>query len=164
MMGKKTMLAKDMNTVCLLGSPRRGGNSDTLAESFVAQAGALGAPVETFALSEMNYGGCRNLFRCKTDLDHCAQKDDLTPVLAAVARAQVLVLASPVYFTSVSAQMKMVIDRFFSLFRAGLSDGRKEKPVVVGPARCAAANAGRARGQIRRSAGEFRGQFYRAGD
>ncbi len=110
------MLAKDMNTVCLLGSPRRGGNSDTLAESFVAQAGALGAPVETFALSEMNYGGCRNLFRCKTDLDHCAQKDDLTPVLAAVARTQVLVLASPVYFTSVSAQMKMAIDRFFSFF------------------------------------------------
>ena len=104
------------NTVCLLGSPRRDCNSDTLASYFVEQAKAQGASVETFALSEMNYNGCKNLLRCKTDLTHCGQTDDLTPVLEAITKAQVLVLASPVYFTSVTGQLKLAIDRMFSFF------------------------------------------------
>ena len=70
------------NTVCLLGSPRRDCNSDTLASYFVEQAKARGASVDTCALSEMNYNGCKNLFRCKTDLTHCGQTDDLTPFLS----------------------------------------------------------------------------------
>ena len=80
------------------------------------QAKAQGASVETFALSEMNYNGCKNLLRCKTDLTHCGQTDDLTPVLEAITKAQVLVLASPVYFTSVTGQLKLAIDRMFSFF------------------------------------------------
>ena len=110
------MLTEEMSTVCLLGSPRRGGNSDRLAEHFLRHANDLGAPVETFALSELKYSGCQNLFRCKTDLDHCGLQDDLTPVLSAISRAEVLVLASPVYFTSVSGQLKLAMDRFFSFF------------------------------------------------
>ena len=112
----KKMSSADMRTVCLLGSPRRGCNSDTLAERFTHQAVSLGAPVETFALSELSYHGCKNLFRCKRDLNKCAQIDDLTPVLAAVSNAQVLVVATPVYFTSVTGQLKLAIDRFFSFF------------------------------------------------
>ncbi len=110
------MSPNDMPTVCLLGSPRRGGNSDALAERFVLQAALHGAPTETFTLSGLHYNGCINLFRCKEDLDHCGQTDDLTPVLTAVSRAQVLVLATPVYFTSITGQMKLAIDRFFSFF------------------------------------------------
>ncbi|MDG1739255.1 MAG: flavodoxin family protein [Paracoccaceae bacterium] len=105
-----------MSTVCLLGSPRRHCNSDVLAQRFMQQAAVIGAPTQTFALSELNYNGCKNLFRCKNDLDHCGQSDDLTPVLAAIAQAEVLVLASPVYFTSVTGQLKLAIDRFFSFF------------------------------------------------
>ncbi len=105
-----------MKTVCLLGSPRRGCNSDMLADRFVDQAVKLGAPVEKIALSTLSYHGCTNLFRCKQDLDHCGQKDDLTPVLEAVSEAQVLVLASPVYFTSITGQLKLALDRFFSFF------------------------------------------------
>jgi multimeric flavodoxin WrbA len=110
------MLATEMNTVCLLGSPRRDCNSDTLAKNFMQQAKLHGAPRETFALSELRYSGCINLFRCKTGLEHCGQTDELTPVLTAISQAQVLVLASPVYFTSVSGQLKLAIDRFFSFF------------------------------------------------
>ena len=76
----------------------------------------MGVPVETIVLSELSFHGCQNLFRCKRDLDKCGQTDDLTPVLDAVAHAQVLVLATPVYFTSVSGQLKLAIDRFFSFF------------------------------------------------
>lgn len=110
------MIASQMKTVCLLGSPRRGGNSDTLAMRFCEQAAQFGAPVETIVLSELTYNGCQNLFRCKQDLSHCAQQDGLTSVLQAITDAQVLVLASPVYFTSVTGQLKMAIDRFFSFF------------------------------------------------
>lgn len=105
-----------MRTVCLLGSPRRKCNSDTLADRFILRAEQFDAPVEKIALSALSYNGCRNLFRCKKDLDHCGQIDDLTPVLEAVSRAQVLVLASPVYFTSITGQLKLAIDRFFSFF------------------------------------------------
>lgn len=106
----------EMKTVCLLGSPRRGCNSDTLADRFLGRAIEHGAPVEKVALSALSYQGCTNLFRCKRDLDHCGQKDDLTPVLDAVSQAQVLVLASPVYFTSITGQLKLALDRFFSFF------------------------------------------------
>ena len=76
----------------------------------------LGAPVEIFAFSELQYNGCWNLFHCKTGSEICEQLDDLTPVLAAVSQAQVLVLGSPVYFTDITGQLKLVIDRFFSFF------------------------------------------------
>jgi len=105
-----------MKTTCILGSPRRGGNSDTLADRFIQGAAKHHASVETFTLSNLTYNGCINLFECKNGFQHCGQKDDLTPVLESVADSQVLVLASPIYFTNVTGQMKFVIDRFFSFF------------------------------------------------
>ncbi|MEM7227107.1 MAG: flavodoxin family protein [Pseudomonadota bacterium] len=96
-------------TLCLLGSPRRGGNSDILAERICRRA-----ETEFVTLSELAYGGCQNLFRCKQDLTHCGQRDGLTPVLESVAAVEVLVLASPVYFTNLTGQLKLAIDRFFS--------------------------------------------------
>ena len=126
------MQPENMPTLCLLGSPRRRCNSDVLAARFMDQATHLGAPTQTFALSELNYNGCQNLFRCKTDLDHCAQNDDLTPVLNAVAQAQVLVLASPVYFTSITGQLKLAIDRFFSFFVPDYPTAQKKTRLTQG--------------------------------
>jgi len=110
------MPEKPRNTVCLLGSPRRGGNSDQLANWFCDAAAKQGADVAVFALGEVEFKGCQNLFRCKTDLDRCGQMDALTPVLEHIRNADVLVLASPVYFTTVTGPMKLAIDRFFSFF------------------------------------------------
>lgn len=110
------MLPSEMHTICLLGSPRRDGNSDVLAQRFMQQVSLKGAPSQTFALSDLDFNGCKNLFHCKQGADRCGQTDDLTQVLEAVAKAQVLVLATPVYFTSVSGQLKLAIDRFFSFF------------------------------------------------
>jgi multimeric flavodoxin WrbA len=53
---------------------------------------------------------------CKKKLDHCALKDDLEPVLDDIRNADVLVLATPVYFADVTAQMKMFIDRTYSYY------------------------------------------------
>ncbi|WP_371226799.1 flavodoxin family protein [Roseovarius sp. 2305UL8-3] len=104
------------STVILKGSPRTGGNSDALADMFRTEAEGQGAAVQEVKLADLSYQGCINLFHCKTGGQACGQVDDLTPVLAAIAQAQVLVLASPVYFTSISGQLKLAMDRFFSFF------------------------------------------------
>ena len=108
-----------MKTVCLLGSPRRGGNSDTLAGHFCDEAKSRGADIESVVLSDLNYNGCINLFQCKNTLDRCGQEDDLTPVLESIEQASILVLASPIYFTNLTGQMKLAMDRFFSFFVPG---------------------------------------------
>jgi multimeric flavodoxin WrbA len=103
-----------MKIICLLGSPRKNGNSAAIAERFCETAKKSGAEVQTFALNELNFRGCQACMACKTKLDHCVLEDDLTPVLEAVRQADVVVLASPVYFWEVSAQMKAYIDRTYS--------------------------------------------------
>lgn len=103
-----------MNIACLLGSPRSGSNSSALARRFCDTAGKLGATVETSTLNKLTYRGCQACMACKTKLDHCVLEDDLKPVLEAVHGADILVLASPVYYGDVSAQLKGFIDRTYS--------------------------------------------------
>jgi multimeric flavodoxin WrbA len=103
-----------MKIVAVLGSPRKGGCSDTLAEAFLQEAQRLGAQIERFRLNNLNYRGCLGCGRCKTDHEECIQTDDLTPVLAAVRECDALLVASPVYFLDVSSQTKGFIDRCYS--------------------------------------------------
>ncbi|MGO9376238.1 MAG: flavodoxin family protein [Syntrophobacteraceae bacterium] len=103
-----------MKIVCLLGSPRKKGNSAAIANRFCNTAEGLGAEVKTFSLNDLQYRGCQACMACKTKLDRCALKDDLAEVLEAVHQTDVLVLASPVYFGDVSAQLKTFMDRTFS--------------------------------------------------
>jgi len=103
--------------LCLLGSPRRPSNSSLIAEHFAQGAAAEGAEVTVAALADLSFNGCRNLFHCKTGGTGCGQRDDLTPLLQQIYEADILLLASPIFFTDVSSQMKQAIDRFFSFFR-----------------------------------------------
>lgn len=103
-----------MKLVCLLGSPRREGNSATVAARLVARAAALGATTETIYLNGLQYRGCQGCYACKTGADRCVVGDDLAPILAKVQDADALVLASPVYYGDVTAQLKGFIDRTFS--------------------------------------------------
>ncbi len=103
-----------MKIVSLLGSPRKNANSSILAGRFCTEAQKLGAEVKTFSLNKLEYRGCQGCYACKTKLEACALKDDLTEVLEAVRETDILVLASPVYFWDVSAQMKAFFDRTFS--------------------------------------------------
>lgn len=106
-----------MKIVSLLGSPREMSNSSTIANRFCTTAQKLGAEVRTFTLNDLNFRGCQGCYACKTKLDRCVLKDDLTEVLEAVRDTDILVLASPVYFWDVSAQMKAFLDRSFSFLR-----------------------------------------------
>lgn len=106
-----------MKIVCLLGSPRAKGNSTALAKRFCEAAKTLGAKIQTFSLNKLAYRGCQACMACKTKLEKCILEDDLSRVLDAVHQCDVLVLASPVYYGDISAQMKAFIDRTFSFLR-----------------------------------------------
>ena len=103
-----------MKIVSLLGSPRPGGTSATIANHFTKTAESLGAQIRTFELNRLSYRGCQACYACKTGLDRCVLTDDLSGVLAAVQEADVVVLASPVYYGDITSQLKGFIDRTFS--------------------------------------------------
>lgn len=103
-----------MKTVCVLGSPRPNGNSQAIARHFCERLESLGAEVQTFALNKLTYRGCQACMVCKTKLDRCVLDDDLTQVLDAVREADLLVMATPVYFGDITSQLKGLIDRMYS--------------------------------------------------
>ena len=103
-----------MKIVSLLGSPRTEGNSSTIANHFMKTAAGLGAETATYELNRLTYRGCQGCYACKTRLDRCVLNDGLTDVLAAVHGADVVVLASPVYYGDITSQLKGFIDRTFS--------------------------------------------------
>ncbi|MGN1340211.1 MAG: flavodoxin family protein [Oscillospiraceae bacterium] len=94
----------------LSGSPRKGGNSDLLCDEFMRGVEESGNEVEKIRISEKNIGFCKACYACKKD-GICAIKDDMAEILAKMHSAEVIVLASPVYFYSIDAQLKAVIDR-----------------------------------------------------
>lgn len=102
--------------VALLGSPRANGNSSAIAGRFMKSAKKYGGKTKTYSLNKLKFRGCQACMMCKKKLDRCALKDDLEPVLDDIRDADVLVLATPVYFADITAQMKMFIDRTFSYY------------------------------------------------
>ena len=94
----------------LSGSPRKGGNSDTLCDEFMKGAIEAGNEVEKIFVAGKNIGYCKACYACK-DTGVCVIKDDMAEVLQKMLDADVIVLSSPVYFYSISAQLKAVIDR-----------------------------------------------------
>jgi len=100
---------------CLLGGPRQNGNSQQITRKIVAAAEALGATAEFFPLYELNYSGCVACMACKTTAEECVLRDDLTEVLRAVREADILIVASPVYFAHITGPLKSALDRMYSL-------------------------------------------------
>ena len=94
----------------LSGSPRKGGNSNILCDEFMKGAEESGNTVEKIRVAEKKIGYCRGCYACKRT-GICAIKDDMAEILQKMIDADVIVLASPVYFYSIDAQLKAVIDR-----------------------------------------------------
>lgn len=95
----------------LSGSPRKGGNSDLLCDEFLRGAKEAGNIVEKIRVAEKKIGFCRGCYYCKQSGGECAIKDDMADVLQKIIDSDVIVLASPVYFYSIDAQLKALIDR-----------------------------------------------------
>ena len=94
----------------LSGSPRKNGNSDILCDEFMKGAIEAGNEVEKIRVAEKNIDYCRACYACRST-GVCAIKDNMAEVLQKMIDADVLVLASPVYFYSIDAQLKALIDR-----------------------------------------------------
>ena len=106
-----------MNILVLSGSPRKGGNTDLLVEAFVKGASPR-HHVEVVSAHECKINPCVGCNSCFAREDHaCCQKDDMQIVYEKMTKAEMLVIASPVYFYGLSAQLKAVIDRFHNPIR-----------------------------------------------
>lgn len=95
----------------LSGSPRKGGNSDLLCDEFMKGTLESGNEVEKIRVAEKKIGYCRACYYCRDNGGKCVIKDDMAEIIEKMIAADVLVLASPVYFYSVDAQLKALIDR-----------------------------------------------------
>lgn len=95
----------------LSGSPRKRGNSDLLCDEFARGAKEAGNNVEKIRVSEKKIGYCTGCYYCQKSGGVCAIKDDMAELLQKMIDADVIVLSSPVYFYSIDAQLKTVIDR-----------------------------------------------------
>lgn len=94
----------------LSGSPRKGGNSDLLCDEFMCGAQEAGNAVEKIRVQEKKIACCLACYACR-NTGVCAIQDDMAEVMQKMIDCDVLVLASPVYFYSIDAQLKAVIDR-----------------------------------------------------
>ena len=91
-------------------SPRKGGNSETLAAAFAKGVREAGNQVETVYLREKQVGFCKGCFAC-LKLGHCVIQDDAVKIAAKMHDADVLVFATPVYYYCVNGQLKTMLDR-----------------------------------------------------
>lgn len=95
----------------LSGSPRKGGNSDLLCDEFMRGASDSGNAVEKIRVSTKKVEPCIGCYYCSKHGGKCIKGDDMADILQKMIDADVIVLASPVYFYSIDAQLKAVIDR-----------------------------------------------------
>lgn len=94
----------------LSGSPRKSGNSDLLCDEFMRGAMEAGHEVEKIRVQEKKVACCTGCYACE-NTGICAIKDDMGEIMQKMIDCDVMVLASPVYFYSIDAQLKAVIDR-----------------------------------------------------
>ena len=96
------------------GSPREDGNSSTLADKAAEGARATGAEVEVFSLHKMDIHPCDACDTCQ-ETGVCVLKDDMQLLYPKLSQADAIVIASPIYWFTMSAQTKLFIDRWYAL-------------------------------------------------
>lgn len=101
----------------LSGSPRKGGNSDLLCDEFMRGAKEKGNDAQKIFIRDKQIGYCTACYYCRDTGKGCAIKDDMAEILDKMLSADVIVMASPVYFYSIDAQMKTLIDRTVAKWR-----------------------------------------------
>ena len=104
-----------MKVIAFNGSPRKKWNTATLLGKALAGAESQGAGTELIHLYDLNFKGCISCFACKTrggrSYGRCAVEDDLTPILKEVEGTDVILLGSPIYYGTVSGEMRSFMER-----------------------------------------------------
>ncbi len=116
----------------LNGSWRKGGNTAALVKEFVRGAEQAGNTVTVFELGGMNINGCKG---CMAGGKHpespCVQKDDMEKIYPVYREADVLVLASPLYYWTISGQLKTAFDRLFAVAECDANYRNPKKETVL---------------------------------
>ena len=97
------------------GSPRKNGNTSAMADAFAKGAKESGNTITEIILKDKTIGDCLGCGACQGNGGNCIQKDDMTEIYDAMKKADVIVLASPVYFYTWTSLMKRMIDRTFAV-------------------------------------------------
>lgn len=117
-----------MKIVVLEGSPNRNGSSNFLAEQFTKGAQAAGHTVEVLDVAHADIHPCTGCVRCGYE-GPCAQKDDVERFRAAILCADMLVFVTPLYYYGMSAQLKILIDRFCA-FNASIQRRHMKSAII----------------------------------
>jgi multimeric flavodoxin WrbA len=106
-----------MKALGIMGSPRVGGNSDILLDEALAGAKDAGAEVEKIILDKMKISGCKDCKKCN-ETGTCGIKDDMPEIQKKILDANAIIHSVPVYFWSMTSQMKAYLDRWCVFFDA----------------------------------------------
>ena len=117
--------------VVITGSPRKDGNSFAMTDAFIKAAEGKGHTVTRFDAAMKHVGGCRACETCFKTGKACSFDDDFNTIAPAVLEADAVVFTTPVYWYSIPAQMKGVIDRLYSFCVAGKDIAGKECALIT---------------------------------
>ncbi len=117
--------------VVITGSPRKNGNSFAMTDAFIKAAQAKGHTVTRFDAAMKNVGGCHACETCYKTGKACSFDDDFNTIAPAILEADAVVFTTPVYWYSIPAQIKGVIDKLYSLVVGGKDFADKECAVIA---------------------------------
>ncbi len=119
-----------MNILGVVGSPRKGGNTDILVEQVLSGAKENGNKTSKIYLNDLNIKPCQACMVCKKT-GRCAIDDDMQKIYAQILESDCLVLGTPIYWLGATAQMKTFIDRWYALLDANYQTKLKGKSAVI---------------------------------
>ena len=106
-----------MKLLILNGSPRPKGNTKQMIQAFCEGLASAGHEYDVFDVCRMNIHGCLACEYCHTKgQGQCVQKDDMQKIYEKLQEAEMLVIASPIYYHGLSGQLKCTIDRFYAAY------------------------------------------------
>jgi multimeric flavodoxin WrbA len=120
-----------MKVLGILGSPRPGGNSDILLEQALTGAREVGAKTEKIVLCQKEISGCLNCGKCN-ETGSCTIKDDMLEIHREILEVDAVIHSGPVYFWSMTSQMKAYLDRWCAFFDGNWDWHKAYRPRMEG--------------------------------
>jgi len=119
-----------LNILALVGSPRLGGNTNFLVDQALEEAAKLGAQTEKIILTQYTVAPCLGHDDCGS-FKSCIQKDDTSWILNRLCNADGVILATPVYYYNITAQLKAFIDRNYFLYTHNRKSQARSVGIIV---------------------------------
>lgn len=119
-----------MHILSLIGSPRKGSNTDTLVDEFIKGAAKRGHTSQKTYLYQVDISPCVDCRKCKKEKPVCALKDGMRDLYPQMNRADLIVFGTPNYWYGPSAKMKLLIDRLRPYVESRILEGKKAVTII----------------------------------